>query len=167
MPVGRFVLDVHGEPRGTWPASDALCAALQIINHLQDCAVDYRSLDRVYIPLDALASHGLRVEALGENRASPAMRNCLRELATRTSGLLAQSQGLAASVSDTRLAVEISVIQALATRLLARLQARDPLSEPVHLSKAAMTATASGAVIRALSCRMFRAALPSHRYQTP
>ena len=38
MPVGRFVLDVHGESRGTWPASDAICAALQIINHIQDCA---------------------------------------------------------------------------------------------------------------------------------
>src|SRR5262249_38189332 len=37
MPVGRFVLDVHSESRITWPASDALCAALQIINHLQDC----------------------------------------------------------------------------------------------------------------------------------
>ena len=54
MPVGRFVLDVHGESRATWPANDALCAALQIINHLQDCGKDYRDLDRVYIPLDGL-----------------------------------------------------------------------------------------------------------------
>ena len=56
MPVGRFVLDVHGESRTTWPANDALCAALQIINHLQDCGKDYRDLDRVYIPLDAFAT---------------------------------------------------------------------------------------------------------------
>src|SRR5215475_15405848 len=55
MPVGRFVLDVHGEDRNTWPGSDALCAALQIINHLQDCAKDYMALDRVYIPLDSLS----------------------------------------------------------------------------------------------------------------
>jgi len=55
MPVGRFVLDVHGEARSTWPASDALCAALQIINHLQDCADDYRALGRVYLPLDDLS----------------------------------------------------------------------------------------------------------------
>src|SRR5262249_58333906 len=47
MPVGRFVLDVHGESRSTWPANDALCAALQIINHVQDCGKDYASLDRV------------------------------------------------------------------------------------------------------------------------
>ena len=39
-----------------WPANDALCAALQIINHLQDCKDDYRNLDRVYVPLDTLAA---------------------------------------------------------------------------------------------------------------
>ena len=54
MPVGRFVLDVHGESRATWPASDNVCAVLQIINHIQDCVKDHRNLDRVYIPLDAL-----------------------------------------------------------------------------------------------------------------
>src|SRR3974390_2149830 len=65
MPVGRFVLDVHGEATSTWSASDALCAALQVINHLQDCAKDYRELDRVYIPLDALGRAGIGVDALG------------------------------------------------------------------------------------------------------
>ena len=66
MPVGRFMLDVHGEDRSTWVASDALCAALQINNHLQDCGKDYHDLDRVYIPLDALAAAGASVEALGD-----------------------------------------------------------------------------------------------------
>ena len=42
-PVGRFVLDVHEEDPSMWAASDALCSALQIINHLQDCAEDYRA----------------------------------------------------------------------------------------------------------------------------
>ena len=65
MPVGRFVCDVHGESRAVWPANDALCAALQIINHLQYCKDDYRNLDRVYIPQDALAASGSNVEALG------------------------------------------------------------------------------------------------------
>ena len=57
MPVGRFVLDLHGEDRSVcsvWTYSDALCSALQVINHLQDCAKDYRALDRVYLPLDAM-----------------------------------------------------------------------------------------------------------------
>ena len=88
MPVGRFVLDVHGESRETWAANDALCAALQVINHLQDCGEDYRNLDRVYVPLDALAAAGARVEELGAKRASPALRSCLVALAERTEQLL-------------------------------------------------------------------------------
>src|SRR5437588_2660767 len=77
MPVGRFVLDVHGEDRSCWPANDALCAALQIINHLQDCRADYRNLDRVYVPLDALAAAGAKIEDLGGERSPPALRECL------------------------------------------------------------------------------------------
>ncbi|MGA9947894.1 MAG: squalene/phytoene synthase family protein, partial [Xanthobacteraceae bacterium] len=71
MPVGRFVCDVHGESRAVWPMNDALCAALQIINHVQDCKEDYENLDRVYIPQDALAASGTNVEALGAARATP------------------------------------------------------------------------------------------------
>ena len=56
MPVGRFMLDVHGEATSTWAASDALCAGLQVNNHLQDCAKDYKNLNRVYLPRDALAA---------------------------------------------------------------------------------------------------------------
>ena len=57
-PVGRQLLDLHGESRDTWVASDALCSALQVLNHLQDCAEDYRELDRVYVPLDTMAARG-------------------------------------------------------------------------------------------------------------
>src|SRR6476659_3704405 len=71
MPVGRHVLDVHGESRSTWPASDNVCAVLQIINHLQDCVKDYRNLNRVYVPLDALSAAGSNVEALDAARAAP------------------------------------------------------------------------------------------------
>ena len=60
-------------------AIDALCAALQVINHLQDCAKDYRELDRVYIPLDALAAAGIDVAALAATAASPALRACIRD----------------------------------------------------------------------------------------
>jgi squalene synthase HpnC len=161
MPVGRFVLDVHDESQATWPASDALCAALQIINHLQDCGDDYRLLGRVYIPRDALVANGLAVDALGARQASPALRQCLHGLAARCAGLLQQSRPLAGMVVDTRLAMEIAAIQALAERLVAILQQRDPLSERVHLSKAAMLATSAGGAVRALSRRLFMRRAPS------
>jgi squalene synthase HpnC len=136
MPVGRYVLDVHGESRATWPANDALCAALQIINHLQDCREDFRSLDRVYVPLDALAAHGLTVDALGDAQASPALRQCLSALAEKTERLLATSDVFPDVIRDTRLSLEVAVIQRLAHRLTHLLMSRDPLSERVHLGKA-------------------------------
>jgi len=136
MPVGRFVLDVHGESHATWPANDALCAALQIINHLQDCGEDYRNLNRVYIPLDALAAAGTGVEALAGDRASPALRDCIHGLARRTGELLRESRPFSARISDTRLALEVAVIQRLAERLVVLLRRRDPLCARVHLGAA-------------------------------
>ena len=91
MPVGRYVLDVHGESRDIWPLSDALCAALQIINHLQDCAKDYRSLDRVYLPLDTMDEFDATPEMLAAPRAAPALRSAIAVLAGRSAKLLAQS----------------------------------------------------------------------------
>ena len=133
MPVGRFMLDVHGESTSTWAASDALCAGLQINNHLQDCSKDYRNLDRVYLPRDALENAGASVEALGQERASPQLLQCLHSLAARTQTLLDQSKSLSTEVKDFRLGLEISVIQAFAEKIVSLLKARDPLSERVHL----------------------------------
>ncbi|HXS07896.1 MAG TPA: squalene synthase HpnC [Rhizomicrobium sp.] len=135
MPVGRFVLDVHGESRNTWTANDALCAALQIINHLQDCAKDYRDLNRVYVPEDALAAEGLSVTALSDSAAGPALKRALAGLAARNAALLAQSRSFAGQIRDGRLALEVDLIQTLAEDLNAMLKSRDPLSENVHHSK--------------------------------
>ncbi len=134
-PVGRFVLDVHGEDRATWPASDALCDALQVINHLQDCAADYREIDRVYVPEDDLAAAGLTVEALAQPRSSPALRGVITALTRKTQGLLETSRPLAGLVKDARVGLEVGVIQALADSMAKRLLARDPLSEETHHSK--------------------------------
>lgn len=135
MPVGRFVLDVHGEARATWPANDALCAALQIVNHLQDCKKDYLALDRIYIPQDSLVVAGLPVEALAAEKSSPALRQVIIELTKRTLGLLEIARPFASQIVDARLALEVSVIQKLAEDLCAKLLRRDPLSERVHHTK--------------------------------
>lgn len=156
MPVGRFVLDVHGESRATWPASDALCAALQIINHLQDCAADYRNLDRVYVPLDALNREGLSVETLGADKASPELRRCLRDLAGRTSILLCEAEPLPALVNDLRLGLEISVIQRLARKLTGLLMERDPLSERVHLGTGGVAAVSVAGIAEGIGRRIMR-----------
>ena len=154
MPVGRFVLDVHGESRATWGANDALCAALQIINHLQDCGKDYRALDRVYIPRDAFAASGAAVESLGAERASPALLDAIRPLARRTGQLLRESRPL-----------EVAVIQTFAERLVGVLTRRDPLSERVHLGKAGVAGFGLVGLLWGASRRVGRIFAASHKPQ--
>ena len=128
MPVGRFVLDVHGESRDTWPANDALCAALQVINHLQDCAKDYRELDRVYIPLDMLAAGASSTLALAKDKSSLALRGVIAELARRTQGLLDNVAPLRQPDPRPPPGLEVGVIQTLAEDLTQRLaESRSPV----------------------------------------
>jgi phytoene/squalene synthetase len=155
-PVGRFVLDVHGEDQTTWPASDALCAALQVNNHLQDCALDYRRLDRVYLPLDILAAHRASVEMLGAPRAAPALRGAIAEIARRTSELIDRGEKLIPEIKDLRLAVEIAAIQALARRLARDLESRDPLSERVQFGKAGFALIGGLGALRFLASALVR-----------
>jgi squalene synthase HpnC len=165
MPVGRFVLDVHGERRSTWPANDALCAALQIINHLQDCGKDYRNLDRVYIPRDAFAGSGATVESLGGERASPALLDAIHRLARRTGELLREARPFSASIEDTRLALEVAVIQTFAERLVGLLGTRDPLSERVHLGKAGVAGFGLTGLIWGATRRVGRVIAAFHKPQ--
>ena len=153
MPVGRFMLDVHGESTSTWAASDALCAGLQINNHLQDCAKDFRNLNRVYLPRDAVAAAGASVEELGAGRASAPLLQCLHALAARTETLLNESKPLAAEVKDFRLGLEISVIQAFADKIVSMLKVRDPLSERVHLSPIELVAYSIGGIASEMARR--------------
>ncbi len=155
-PVGRFVLDVHGESPALWPMNDALCAALQVINHLQDCGKDRREIDRVYVPLDRLAAQGLTVEALDAAAASPALRAVIAGLARETMALLDVSRPFARAVKDGRLALEIGVIQALAEDLCRGLLVKDPLSETVHHSKPKMAMVGLSAMVATLLARAGR-----------
>ena len=136
MPVGRYVLDVHGESHASWPANDALCAALQVINHLQDCGKDYRDLDRVYLPEDLLARYGANAAMLGESQARPALKAALADVAVRNGALLDQSAAFAGQIRDGRLALEVAMIQRFAEDLTGKLLTRDPLCDRVHHKKA-------------------------------
>jgi farnesyl-diphosphate farnesyltransferase len=134
-PVGRQLLDLHGESRNTWPRSDALCSALQVLNHLQDCAEDYRALDRVYLPLDELVAAGCTVEVLEAPAASPGLRRVIDTLLDRTETLIAEARGLPPRVAAWGLRWESAVIVALAARLARRLRDGDPLATRVGLGK--------------------------------
>jgi squalene synthase HpnC len=165
MPVGRYVLDVHGESRATWPASDAICAALQIINHIQDCHDDYRNLDRVYVPLDGMAAAGTSVAALGEAQSSPELLTCLHKLAARTGGLLRDGYPLPDQIKDFRLSLEISVIHTLADTLVRTLMVRDPLRDKVHHKSLGFAGVGLVGILKGLRRRLGRRAAASPEHQ--
>ena len=165
MQVGRFALDLHGEDRSVWAYSDPLCSALQVINHLQDCAQDYRALDRVYLPLDAMRRCGASVEELDAPQSSPALFACLKSIAERTAGLLPEASKLPLAVKDARLGLETGAIVNLARRLTALLMTRDPLSERVHFSKPAAFANGLQGAAATLAARLTRRSVCVHSGQ--
>jgi hydroxysqualene synthase len=150
-PVGRQLLDLHGESRETWPASDALCSALQVLNHLQDCAADYRLLDRVYLPTRDLAAEGIGVETLAARASCPRLRRVLDGMLNRTETLVTSARSLAPQVVSSGLRWECGVIIELAARLLRRLRHSDPLADRVRLKKSDFLAAFVFGVLR--GCR--------------
>jgi hydroxysqualene synthase len=134
-PVGRQLLDLHAESRDTWPASDTLCSALQVLNHLQDCADDYRLLDRVYLPLEDIAAEGIGVEMLAAGMSCPGLRRVFDRLLDRTAALIDNARGLAPLVAASGLRWECGVIVELAARLLRRLRRGDPVATRVKLRR--------------------------------
>lgn len=132
-PVGRYLLELHGEDRAHFAASDPLCDALQVLNHLQDCGDDFRRLDRVYLPAAWLAAAGADARGLASPRASPALRAVLDRCLDRTDGLVARARELPLRLRNPRLAAEAAVIVGVAERLSRELRRRDPLAGRVAL----------------------------------
>ena len=147
-PVGRQLLDLHGESRDTWPASDALCSALQVLNHLQDCADDYRNLDRVYLPLELMDEAGVAVAALAAPASSPGLRRVLDRLLDLTDRLVDNAGELPDGVRARGLRWESATIVGLARRLSRRLRRGDPLAARVALSKGDFAGALIGGIVR-------------------
>jgi squalene synthase HpnC len=134
-PVGRYLMDLHGEDTALRPAADALCNALQVLNHLQDCGEDYREMDRVYIPEPWLATEGLGVESLSAAASAPGLRRVLDRLLDGVDELLDEAAPLAGRMKGRRLAMETAAIHAIARKLAALLRRRDPLAGRVKLGR--------------------------------
>ncbi len=150
-PVGRFYLDLHGESPGAREPADALCDALQVLNHLQDCKADYRDMDRVYIPLDHFQREGIGVDALGAGECSPSMRRVLNRVLDETDALIAKSRKLPPRVRDFRLRCESAIVARVAERLAMELRDRDPLAKRVKLDWLAKAGCVLGGIAWSIS----------------
>ena len=134
-PVGRYLIDLHGGSSAGYGSSDALCNALQVINHLQDFGDDYRTLDRIYLPADWMAEAGVNVEELGKDRTSGRLRVVIDKCLIEIEALMRDAHLLPGQINHPRLKLEAAVIVRLADRLAWQLSRKDPLATRVRLTK--------------------------------
>lgn len=129
-PVGRFLLDLHGEDAADTWASDALCTALQILNHLQDLREDHVALRRCYLPGPWVEGCDLAARTL-----SPRLRQAVDSALDRCDALLGAAGALPGAMRSRGLGAEAAAILHLGRRLSARLRRGDPMAGRVAASR--------------------------------
>ena len=107
-PVGRLVLYLCGyRDAERQKLSDATCTALQLANFWQDVSRDLEK-GRIYIPLDALAAHGLTEEGIVARRFDARYVSLMKDLISHTRKLFAEGLPLARSI-DSAMRVDIEM----------------------------------------------------------
>ncbi|WNI21098.1 squalene synthase HpnC [Streptomyces sp. ITFR-16] len=97
-PVGRLVLQLTGtESPERVRRSDAVCTALQIVEHLQDVTEDL-GRDRIYLPADDMARFHVAESDLAAPSGGAAVRSLIAYEAERAGDLLNEGTPLVGSV---------------------------------------------------------------------
>lgn len=120
-PVGRIVLWLFGHRDAERAArSDAICTALQFTNFWQDVSVDLAK-DRIYLPEDARARHGVSEADMRDGRLHDGLRTLVAEMCARTRVLYDDGRPLLSMVSG-RLALELRLVWLGGRRVLDRVE---------------------------------------------
>jgi squalene synthase HpnC len=122
-PVGRLLL--HLFKRRSEPdleASDAICSALQLINFWQDVDIDYIRDNRIYLPQDDMARHGVTERHLAEKRCDAAFRSLMEFEVERARSLMLSGAPLARSLPG-RIGLEIRATVQGGLRILDKIEA--------------------------------------------
>ncbi|NBR29502.1 MAG: squalene synthase HpnC, partial [Betaproteobacteria bacterium] len=121
-PVGRLLLTLYkaATPQHLrW--SDNICSALQIINFLQDIAVDYAN-GRIYMPQDELARFGVSEESIAAQQVNDAWHSFMTFQINRTRRLLLDGAPLGRALPG-RIGLEMRMIIAGGERILNKITA--------------------------------------------
>jgi phytoene synthase len=121
-PVGRLLLHLFGmtDAKST-RESDAICTSLQLINHWQDVAVDWKK-DRVYLPQDDLVRFGVTEEDVAQGRSDERWMKLMAFQCGRARELLASGTPLGRSLPG-RMGLEIRATVAGGGRILDKIDA--------------------------------------------
>ena len=120
-PVGRLLLILFGAatPENI-RCSDAICSALQLINFLQDVAIDCGK-GRVYLPLEEMARYGVTVEQINAGHTDDAWRALMAFQVARARAMLLSGEALGRRLPG-RVGLEIRMIVCGGKRILARIE---------------------------------------------
>ena len=135
-PVGRLVLGLGGyTDANRYALSDATCTALQLANFWQDVSVDLQK-DRVYIPQDLLARHGVPIEDVFARRFTPAFAAAMREACGVARELFIKGSALP-PLLDPRLALDVTLFSRGGMYILDKIEKQgfDVLTARPHIGK--------------------------------
>ena len=134
-PVGRFLLALHDENPSTYLPSNALCAALQIVNHIQDLKYDAKILKRVYIPDELFEQFKVKPDTLTRPQSSAGLKLLIAEMTNRVRGLLKDAEILPGIVKSRRLRMVICIIFSLTNIMVKKILKGDVLAQEIKLNK--------------------------------
>jgi squalene synthase HpnC len=123
-PVGRLVLGLCGyRDDARQQLSDGTCTALQLANFWQDVVTDLKK-DRIYLPLDLLASHGYPLEDLAARKFDARFRAAMREAVQVAHDLFVKGLPLANMV-DRRLGIDLELFSRGGMKVLEKIERQD------------------------------------------
>lgn len=126
-PVGRLLLHLfgHASPENL-SRSDAICSALQLINHWQDVGIDAAkgAAGRIYLPQDDMLRFGVVDQDILGRSASGAFKSLLRFQVERARKLMLSGATLGWDLPG-RMGLEIRAIVGGGLRILDKIEAAD------------------------------------------
>ena len=123
-PVGRIMLALFGESaKLSLTQSDAICSALQIINFLQDVAIDWEKA-RVYLPQEDLQRFGVTEEDIALGRVEQRWAALMQFQIDRARQMMLDGAPLARKLPG-RMGWELRLIVLGGLRILEKIEAAD------------------------------------------
>jgi squalene synthase HpnC len=122
-PVGRLLLQLFKRTtERDLIASDAICSALQLVNFWQDVDIDYSRDNRIYLPQDEMARHGVTERHLAEKRCDAAWQALMEFQVERARQLMLSGAPLGRTLPG-RIGLEIRATVQGGLRILDKIEA--------------------------------------------
>lgn len=120
-PVGTLMLHLYNTiDRTSLAQSDAICSALQLINFLQDVAIDWTK-GRVYLPAEELERFGVTIDNIAQAQTNEAWCALMQFQVDRCRGLLHSGLPLGRTLSG-RIGLELRLMIQGGLRILEKIE---------------------------------------------